>query len=62
MAGSSLIAWRTERRPLLLLLYTSTIVFLVRKGNLKKIHDRDDLVRPGETADHPQPEDLGGAR
>jgi sulfate/thiosulfate transport system substrate-binding protein len=27
--------------------YTSTIVFLVRKGNPKNIHDWGDLVRPG---------------
>ena len=39
--------------------YTSTIVFLVRKGNPKGIKDWDDLAKPGVAGDHPQPEDLG---
>ncbi|MCK7475363.1 MAG: sulfate ABC transporter substrate-binding protein [Rhodopseudomonas palustris] len=39
--------------------YTSTIVFLVRKGNPKAIKDWDDLVKPGVACDHAEPEDLG---
>ena len=39
--------------------YTSTIVFLVRKGNPKGIKDWDDLVKPGVAGDHAEPEDLG---
>ena len=39
--------------------YTSTIVFLVRKGNPKGIKDWDDLVKPGVAGDHAQSEDLG---
>ena len=42
--------------------YTSTIVFLVRKGNPKKIRDWDDLVRPGVAAITPNPKTSGGAR
>ncbi len=42
--------------------YTSTIVFLVRKGNPKKIHDWDDLVRPGVAVITPNPKTSGGAR
>ena len=38
--------------------YTSTIVFLVRKGNPKGIHDWDDLVKPGVRGHHAEPEDL----
>ena len=38
--------------------YTSTIVFLVRKGNPKGIKDWDDLVRPGRQGDHAESEDL----
>ena len=38
--------------------YTSTIVFLVRKGNPKGIKDWDDLVKPGVAGHHAQPEDL----
>ena len=38
--------------------YTSTIVFLVRKGNPKGIKDWDDLVKPGVVGDHAQPQDL----
>ena len=39
--------------------YTSTIVFLVRKGNPKGIKDWGDLVQPGRLGDHAEPEDLG---
>ena len=42
--------------------YTSTIVFLVRKGNPKSIHDWGDLVRPGISVITPSPKTSGGAR
>ena len=42
--------------------YTSTIVFLVRKGNPKKIKDWNDLVRPGVSVITPNPKTSGGAR
>ena len=42
--------------------YTSTIVFLVRKGNPKSIHDWSDLVRPGVSVITPSPKTSGGAR
>lgn len=42
--------------------YTSTIVFLVRKGNPKNIKDWDDLVRPGVSVITPNPKTSGGAR
>ena len=42
--------------------YTSTIVFLVRKGNPKKITDWSDLVRPGVAVVTPNPKTSGGAR
>ncbi len=42
--------------------YTSTIVFLVRKGNPKKIKDWNDLVRPGISIITPNPKTSGGAR
>lgn len=42
--------------------YTSTIVFLVRKGNPKNIRDWDDLVRPGIAVITPNPKTSGGAR
>src|SRR5882762_1018391 len=42
--------------------YTSTIVFLVRKGNPKNIHDWGDLVRPGISVVTPSPKTSGGAR
>jgi sulfate transport system substrate-binding protein len=42
--------------------YTSTIVFLVRKGNPKKIHDWEDLARPGISVITPNPKTSGGAR
>jgi sulfate/thiosulfate transport system substrate-binding protein len=42
--------------------YTSTIVFLVRKGNPKGIHDWDDLTKPGISVITPNPKTSGGAR
>jgi sulfate/thiosulfate transport system substrate-binding protein len=42
--------------------YTSTIVFLVRKGNPKHIRDWDDIVKPGVTVITPNPKSSGGAR
>ncbi|MFG1317314.1 sulfate ABC transporter substrate-binding protein [Xanthobacter autotrophicus] len=42
--------------------YTSTIVFLVRKGNPKNIKDWDDLVKPGIKIVTPNPKTSGGAR
>jgi sulfate/thiosulfate-binding protein len=42
--------------------YTSTIVFLVRSGNPKKIKDWDDLVKPGIEVITPNPKTSGGAR
>jgi sulfate/thiosulfate transport system substrate-binding protein len=42
--------------------YTSTIVFLVRKGNPKKIKDWGDLTRPGIAVITPNPKTSGGAR
>jgi sulfate transport system substrate-binding protein len=42
--------------------YTSTIVFLVRKGNPKNIQDWDDLIKPGVGVITPNPKSSGGAR
>ncbi len=42
--------------------YTSTIVFLVRKGNPKHIKDWDDLIKPGMQVISPNPKTSGGAR
>ncbi|WP_203097795.1 sulfate ABC transporter substrate-binding protein [Skermanella rosea] len=42
--------------------YTSTIVFLVRKGNPKQVRDWDDLVKPGVQVITPNPKTSGGAR
>ncbi len=42
--------------------YTSTIVFLVRKGNPKNIKDWDDLIKPGVGIITPNPKTSGGAR
>jgi sulfate transport system substrate-binding protein len=42
--------------------YTSTIVFLVRKGNPKGIKDWDDLIKPGVSVITPNPKTSGGAR
>ena len=42
--------------------YTSTIVFLVRKGNPKGIKDWDDLIKPNVSVVTPNPKSSGGAR
>ena len=42
--------------------YTSTIVFLVRKGNPKNIKDWNDIVKPGISVITPNPKTSGGAR
>ncbi len=42
--------------------YTSTIVFLVRKGNPKSLKDWDDLAKPGVSVITPNPKTSGGAR
>jgi len=42
--------------------YTSTIVFLVRKGNPKQIQDWNDLIKPGVSVITPNPKSSGGAR
>ncbi len=51
-----------ERLPDASTPYTSTIVFLVRKGNPKGIKDWDDLVKPGVAVITPNPKTSGGAR
>src|SRR5437868_10238147 len=63
IAGKGLIAadWQ-KRLPLNASPYTSTIVFLVRKGNPKGIKDWDDLVKPGIAVITPNPKTSGGAR
>jgi sulfate transport system substrate-binding protein len=63
VAASGLLPknWQT-RLPLNSAPYTSTIVFLVRKGNPKKIRDWDDLTRPGISVITPNPKTSGGAR
>lgn len=42
--------------------YTSTIVFLVRKGNPRQVKDWEDLVKPGIAVITPNPKSSGGAR
>ena len=42
--------------------YTSTIVFLVRKGNPKQVRDWSDLIKPGVAVITPNPKTSGGAR
>ena len=51
-----------QRRPHASTPYTSTIVFLVRKGNPKGIRDWADLVKPGVDVITPNPKTSGGAR
>ena len=63
IAAKGLIAadWQ-KRLPLNASPYTSTIVFLVRKGNPKGIKDWDDLIKPGVSVITPNPKTSGGAR
>jgi sulfate/thiosulfate transport system substrate-binding protein len=63
VAKSGLIApdWQ-KRLPQNASPYTSTIVFLVRKGNPKGFRDWDDLVKPGVQVITPNPKTSGGAR
>src|SRR6187399_732564 len=63
IAGKGLIApdWQ-KKLSLNAAPYTSTIVFLVRKGNPKAIKDWDDLVKPGVQIITPNPKTSGGAR
>src|ERR1700730_18598329 len=63
IAGKGLIPadWQ-KRLPLNASPYTSTIVFLVRKGNPKGIKDWDDLIKPGVDVITPNPKTSGGAR
>src|SRR5947207_5729354 len=63
IASKGLIAadWQ-KRLPLNAAPYTSTIVFLVRKGNPKGIKDWDDLIKPGVDVITPNPKTSGGAR
>ncbi|MBI3765153.1 MAG: sulfate ABC transporter substrate-binding protein, partial [Ignavibacteriales bacterium] len=42
--------------------YTSTIIFLVRKGNPKEVKDWDDLTKPNVSVVTPNPKTSGGAR
>lgn len=59
--GSIRTDWQ-QQLPLNSAPYTSTIVFLVRKGNPKGIHDWSDLIRPGVQVITPNPKTSGGAR
>ena len=63
VARAGLIApgWQ-QRLPQNASPYTSTIVFLVRKGNPKQLRDWDDLVKPGVQVISPNPKTSGGAR
>src|SRR3954453_12660986 len=63
IAAKGLLApdWQ-QRLPLNASPYTSTIVFLVRKGNPKGIRDWDDLVKRGVSVITPNPKTSGGAR
>ncbi|HUQ00997.1 MAG TPA: sulfate ABC transporter substrate-binding protein [Kofleriaceae bacterium] len=60
-AGLVDAAWQ-QRLPQQSTPYTSTIVFLVRKGNPKGIKDWNDLVKPGVQVITPNPRTSGGAR
>ncbi|MGI4954874.1 MAG: sulfate ABC transporter substrate-binding protein [Janthinobacterium lividum] len=53
--------WR-DRLPNRSVPYTSTILFVVRKGNPKGIHDWGDLIKPGVSVITPNPKTSGGAR
>ncbi len=60
-AGTLPVNWQ-KRLPHNSTPYTSTIVFLVRKGNPKHIKDWDDVVKPGISVVVPNPKTSGGAR
>ncbi|MBK8479613.1 MAG: sulfate ABC transporter substrate-binding protein [Proteobacteria bacterium] len=60
-AGLLAADWR-RRLPEQGVPFTSTIVFLVRRGNPKQLRDWDDLVRPGVAVITPNPKSSGGAR
>jgi sulfate/thiosulfate-binding protein len=60
-AGLLAVNWRT-RLPDNSAPYTSTVVFLVRRGNPKRIRDWPDLLRPGVAVITPNPKTGGGAR
>jgi sulfate/thiosulfate-binding protein len=61
-AGGLLPADWQKRLPSNSSPYTSTVVFLVRKGNPKGIKDWNDLVKPGVQVITPNPKTSGGAR
>ena len=61
LTGKLPVGWQ-KRLPHNSTPFTSTIVFLVRKGNPKQIHDWSDLVRPGVQVITPNPKTSGGAR
>ena len=63
VANGGLVArnWR-KRIPYGSAPYTSTVVFLVRKGNPKGIRDWPDLLKPGVSVITPNPKTSGGAR
>nr|WP_246522415.1 sulfate ABC transporter substrate-binding protein [Neoroseomonas terrae] len=63
IAGRGLLArdWQT-RLPENSTPYTSTIVFLVRRGNPKGLRDWGDLLKPGVAVITPNPKTSGGAR
>jgi sulfate transport system substrate-binding protein len=63
IASKGLIATDWQKRlPQNSAPYTSTIVFLVRKGNPKGIRDWSDLAKPGVSVITPNPKTSGGAR
>ena len=59
--GSIRKDWQ-QQLPLNSAPYTSTLVFLGRKGNPKGIHDWSDLIKPGVQVITPNPKTSGGAR
>ncbi|MEI8032965.1 MAG: sulfate ABC transporter substrate-binding protein [Chlorobiaceae bacterium] len=63
IADSKLLATNWQKKlPQNSTPYTSTIVFVVRKGNPKKIKNWDDLAAPGISVITPNPKTSGGAR
>jgi sulfate/thiosulfate transport system substrate-binding protein len=60
--GNLLAADWQDRLPEHATPYTSTIVFVVRRGNPRGIHDWSDLVKPGVSVIAPNPKTSGGAR